>query len=547
VNVSHSREIYQNINKHTHKILLEVEGLHNDTRPTKSINTIRDFMIQYSYDALIVKEHRRRLYIKNAQINYNAKYRIDINSILESFRSNQEKEKENEINLEKNRKSILKYNENLQKITDRKNSIDSNNNNDYEIRNSKINSNSNFINNNKGINNICDINKFKEVKFEKSLINEYQSEYKKENRRLNNFKIDLNYNTQQGNFDLNFNININNIGIDSNELLLLNKRNKNMIRLKSQENLKKISIDKDNENHNNLITNILFDNSKIISINNNNDNNIGIRKRSNSFSISKNIKFYPNNFIQDDIKSFILLSKNIDKKFPEIDDINNNNSNYDYRNIDKEQIKLNCLIENYNNLKLNDLDNKNTNIYINKESSSTSNFSNNNNNNKKSYLRSSYSIFNNNNDKDKERFNNKDINKDKDNDNYIEKINEEKNKNYTKNHFNNDYSNFDIKDNNNTYIDYNKTFNDYGFKLENNIDNSKINDDRNNYTDINNTNANKISANGRGKIKSRRNQVLSGILNFDVKLGSSHIKITDLDKSSLRKNRDSNKSEKEEN
>jgi hypothetical protein len=488
-------------------------------------------MIQYSYDALIVKEHRRRLYIKNAQINYNAKYRIDINSILDSFRSNQEKE----IKLEKNRKSILKYNENTKNIPDRKNSINNkNNNNTKEFLNSNINFNiDNDIDNNNVNNNKNNNNEYKDVKFKKSLANEYQSEFKKENRRLNNFKIDLNYNTQQGNFILNFN---NNNAIDSNELLLLNKRNKNLIRPKSQENLKKISIDNDNDNYNNLITNILFDNSKIISINNSNNinnSNFGIKKRSNSFSKSKNIKFYPKYFIEDDIKNLINsnnlnnnkfeINKNLNLKGNKLSDkeeiYNNDNKN-------KEQINLNLIMDNYNKLKSNDLNNPIRN----------------NDNNKKSYLRSSYKIFNNENNNDiKDKENN--------NDNYIEKMNLGKNKNYTNNHFDLDYSNFNININNNdnTNIEINKTFNEYGFNIENNFVNTNIINDRNNYTDINYTNANKISGNGREKIKSRRNQVLSGILNFDVKLGSSHIKITDLDKSSLRKKRDSNNPEKDGN
>ena len=66
-------------------MLLEVDGLHNDSRPNQTIKTIRDFMMQYSYDSLFLKEHRRRLNIKNAQLSFNAKYGIDISSIVENF------------------------------------------------------------------------------------------------------------------------------------------------------------------------------------------------------------------------------------------------------------------------------------------------------------------------------------------------------------------------------------------------------------------------------------------------------------------------------
>jgi len=465
--------------------------LHNDTRPVKSVNTIRDFMIQYSYDPLIVKEHRRRLYIKNAQINYNAKHRIDINSIVESFRSHQE----NEINLEKNRQS-LKNTENIQKNLHKKNSIDPNNN---------INTNNS--------------NKIKEVTFKKSLINEYQSEYKKENRRLNNFNIDLNYNTNANNNNNN------------SKKILISSRNKNIIKSKSQENIKnirKIQLDKDSDN--NLITNILFDNSKIIS-NNNDENNFGLRKRNNSFTTLKNIKFYANTLFDEDINNLVQLNNiNININFKSTKLLNNKNNSNNIANnpnvntnTNVNARKKNTLIDNFSKLLESEISQSNNNKNFNKRNSMVDPINKNNiieessSPNKKSYLRSSYSIFNNDN---KSNIGNK--NKDK----YPIDIDIDNSVNNNKN-------------------DYNKTFNDYGFDLENNFDNTNINiEDRNNYTDI--KDANKIPSGGRGKIKSRRSQVLSGILNCDVKLGSSHIKITDLDKSSLRKRRDSINPEKEE-
>ena len=108
-------------------------------------------------------------------------------------------------------------------------------------------------------------------------------------------------------------------------------------------------------------------------------------------------------------------------------------------------------------------------------------------------------------------------------------------------HFNKNYFEFDNNINGDP-INYNKTYNDYDKEVS--LSNATI-EDRNNYTDLNrDMNLNK-NTNDRKKINSRRSQMLQGMLNCDVKLGSAQIKITDLDKTSLRKNRDSIKNDKE--
>lgn len=87
VGIDHSREIFKNLPKNTYKKLLEVEGDHNDCRAQQDVNIIRDFIMQFAYDSLVIKEHKRRLNIKNAHLNYTAKYGININMIINNFRN----------------------------------------------------------------------------------------------------------------------------------------------------------------------------------------------------------------------------------------------------------------------------------------------------------------------------------------------------------------------------------------------------------------------------------------------------------------------------
>jgi pimeloyl-ACP methyl ester carboxylesterase len=112
VGIDHSRKIFENLNKNTYKKLLEVEGEHNDCRSASDVNTIRDFIMQFAYDSLIIKEHKRRLNIKNAHLNYTSKNGININMVISNFKnsiksqnmlnssnSKQEKRKMNNFNI----------------------------------------------------------------------------------------------------------------------------------------------------------------------------------------------------------------------------------------------------------------------------------------------------------------------------------------------------------------------------------------------------------------------------------------------------------------
>jgi pimeloyl-ACP methyl ester carboxylesterase len=87
VSVEHSKIIFEKLHKNTYKKLLEVEGEHNDCRSQEDVKIIRDFIMQFAYDSLVIKEHKRRLNIKNAHLNYTTKYGININSVITNFRN----------------------------------------------------------------------------------------------------------------------------------------------------------------------------------------------------------------------------------------------------------------------------------------------------------------------------------------------------------------------------------------------------------------------------------------------------------------------------
>lgn len=64
VPVSHSSRIYKKIPT-SYKKLLEVKGDHNDQRSNSDIILIRDFITNFTYDPIVLKEYKRRLLIKN--------------------------------------------------------------------------------------------------------------------------------------------------------------------------------------------------------------------------------------------------------------------------------------------------------------------------------------------------------------------------------------------------------------------------------------------------------------------------------------------------
>jgi pimeloyl-ACP methyl ester carboxylesterase len=88
VKYEHSQTIYNNLPKNTYKKLLLSQGEHNDCRSSNDVMLIREFIMQFAYDALILKEHYRRLSIKNARINFHNKHGLNINSVLLNFKNN---------------------------------------------------------------------------------------------------------------------------------------------------------------------------------------------------------------------------------------------------------------------------------------------------------------------------------------------------------------------------------------------------------------------------------------------------------------------------
>lgn len=434
-----------------------MDGYHNDTRPLQSVNTIRDFIMQYSYDALILKEHRRRLNIKNAHLNFNAKYSIDINSIVENFRVNQEIRHSflNTSNLEKNSGNNK---DSLNSINQHKNLI--NQKLKQEISKTRF-----------------DKISLEEEEVQKLKLNtsNYQTESKREPRRLNNFNIDFNLKSSLNKKSKNFNKNL-----------------KQIFKSKSLENLnKKIdSFGKSNRDPN-------------IELHQNNNSNSNIDPIGNSkFRRSNKSLFHSNN------DKFYAATLFKEENFFDLDDL-----------------EKAFLYENDNDYKINEKIKKNNfdlyedNIDVLKELSG---------NHKKNFKNPLIQSYNENN------LNNKGSEAD------IESLKKRNSFNYQANQNVFAYNNknyFDLTDKNNENQKNNNTF-CIDNRIKDPIDNSFFStQETNNYTDIYSASPTKNS--GRGKLNTRRNQVFSGILDCDIKLGSSQITITDLDKTSLRKGRSS--------
>lgn len=461
VDISHSREIYSNINKNTYKLLLEVEGFHNDTRPTQSVNTIRDFIMQYSYDALILKEHRRRLNIKNAHLNFKVKYSLDINSIVDNFRQTQQNNSRN---------------------------------NSFHFDNSNSNISNHALNHRNFINNKLKL-ELSKANFDKIQLNEeelqklkinisnFQTEKtKREPRRLNNFKLDFN------------------ILSDNKKTKLFSKKIKSFIKSKS--------FDFSTSKYKNacfLSTCILNTNNEFCSTNDklcitkNNENSFELEKRNNSFMHSKNNKFYSMTLFKEEESFLDLLD----------DDKSNFIDNHESTKINKILDENFDLYEEHLDL-LNEFSNKNINKYSSKDYVCSSNLNSN---------------------KDNKVNFESELNLARSHSNIL---------NYEDNVFSRNKNYFNIENLNNDYDkNYNKTH-VLDDKAKEYFDASIIStQETNNCTDINNERRFVNLSNGRGKLKTRRNQVLSGILNCDVKLGSAQITITDLDRTSLRKGRGS--------
>jgi hypothetical protein len=430
--------------------------------------------MQYSYDSLILKEHRRRLNIKNAQLNFKAKYSLDINSIVDNFRLTQENNSKNYFL--NSRRSNQPNNQNA---LNHRNSL----NKKFKQEISKANFDKIELDE-------------EEIEKLKLKISNFQTENtKREPRRLNNFKIDFN------------------ILHDNKD----NKKSKNLFTKKIKNLRKSKSIDivpsrKSNALY--LTSCILISKNENSALNeklikDSNDDSVRFRKRTNSFMHSKNDKFYAMTLFKEE--SFMDLIDDESLFFSDNKETSKINKILD-ENFDLYEENLELLNEFSNG------NNQNCDKFFNNNKDDKCNFSNSalKNNN---FYKANSSVFES--DLDFARSNS-----------YKKKCNQDvfaKNKNY-----------FNIENlNNDNDKNYNKTY-CLEEKAKENFDSSYFStQETNNYTDIHNERNSGNIGTGSGKMKTRRNQVLSGILNCDIKLGSAQITITDLDKTSLRKGRGS--------
>lgn len=104
VPIDHSRRIYKNIPSKTYKKLLEVDGEHNSTRSNHDVIVIRDFIMQFSYDPIVLKEHKRRMLIKTAHSKYLVRNGINLQQLINKAK---EAFKEKERNSVKDTSSVL--------------------------------------------------------------------------------------------------------------------------------------------------------------------------------------------------------------------------------------------------------------------------------------------------------------------------------------------------------------------------------------------------------------------------------------------------------
>ena len=122
VNVHHSRDIFGNFHHKTIKKLLEVEGDHNDYRSSSDINLIKEFIKQFSYDPLVLKEYKRRQLIQTSHNNFTEKNGIDFNFVLSAFKNSMKDSKKpfqrviNNFNLLQNAKNNKKKLEDNKKL-----------------------------------------------------------------------------------------------------------------------------------------------------------------------------------------------------------------------------------------------------------------------------------------------------------------------------------------------------------------------------------------------------------------------------------------------
>jgi hypothetical protein len=122
VGINHSREIINNFHQKTIKKLLEADGDHNDYRSSTDVNLIKEFIRQFSYDPLVLKEYKRRQLIQNTHNNFAEKNGLDFSFILSAFKNTMKDSKKpfqrsiNNFNLLQNAKKNKKRKNEEKKI-----------------------------------------------------------------------------------------------------------------------------------------------------------------------------------------------------------------------------------------------------------------------------------------------------------------------------------------------------------------------------------------------------------------------------------------------
>lgn len=104
INIEHSREIYKNLHKNTYKKLLEAPGEHNDVRSPNDIDTIKDFLMKFSYDPTILVEHQRRLKLRKIKLEDWDKFSMSMGSLMENHKNNR-KMKNFDLNINNSKKN----------------------------------------------------------------------------------------------------------------------------------------------------------------------------------------------------------------------------------------------------------------------------------------------------------------------------------------------------------------------------------------------------------------------------------------------------------
>lgn len=82
VPIEHGRTIYKNISTKICKKMLEVEGGHNDERGNDVIEVVREFILNFAYDPMVLKEYKRRMKLKQSHLLYVGKNKINVEETI---------------------------------------------------------------------------------------------------------------------------------------------------------------------------------------------------------------------------------------------------------------------------------------------------------------------------------------------------------------------------------------------------------------------------------------------------------------------------------